>query len=128
MAFEFVSQPQTLIVPQNVSSAQFTASAIDDLFPSRTVTYQWRRQDTGGTPGYNNIVGATSNTLTLAPIESFDNDTFVVLASSASVGQPLSSNIVTFGIRLSGDRYSEWETTTETGVNRVRRLQVLGYL
>lgn len=125
MAYEFVLQPQSVLVDQSASSVTFRASAFDDLFPSRTVTYQWRRQDTGGTPGYVNI-GTNSPQLTLSPIANYDNDLFIVLATSNSV--TLTSAPATFGIRLSGDIYSPWETATETGTNRVRRLQVLGYL
>lgn len=125
MALTIVTQPQSVLVPQNQTSVTFTVSGLDG---AKAVTYQWRRQDTGGASGYVNIAGATSNSLTLAPIANYDNDTFVALVSSTSVGQALSSDIVTFGIRLSADIYSPWETPTETGANRVRRLQNLGYL
>ncbi len=127
MALQIVLQPSSVLVDQSASSVTFSVSAIDPSSPSSTVTYQWRTKDVAGTD-YTNVAGATSPSLVLSPIASFDNDTFVAIVSGTTVAAPLSSNIVTYGIRLSSDKYSEWETPTETGVNRVRRLQVLGYL
>lgn len=121
MALQIVLQPQSVLVPQYTASVTFSTSGIDLDSPASAVTYQWRRKDTGVSTNYVNI-GTNSPVLTLTPIEQYDNDTFIVLVNS------LTSNEVTFGIRLSSTQYSEWETLTEDGVNRVRRLQVLGYL
>jgi hypothetical protein len=127
MALQIVLQPQSVLVPQYTASVTFSTSGIDLTSPANTVTYQWRRKDTGVSTNYVDI-GSDSPTLTLTPIEEYDNDTFVVLVSGITVAQSLTSNEVTFGIRLSSAQYSDWETLTESGVDRVRRLQVLGYL
>jgi hypothetical protein len=130
MAFQFVTQPQSVLVPQNATSVFFNASAIDPDFKSRTVTYQWRRKDTGVSTSYVNIAAPAgiNSTLELKPLTQYDNDTFVVLVSTTSVAQALTSNEVTFGIRLSGDSFSNFETLTESGPNRRRRLVALGYV
>jgi hypothetical protein len=129
MALQIIKQPADQLVYQNVASVTFSVSGIDSAKPSDPVNYQWRRKDTGVSTEYVNIAGATNPTLVLEPAEAYDNDTFVALVSGPSTeNNPLSTNIVTFGIRLSGDIYSPWETLTESGTNRVRRLQALGYL
>jgi len=122
MALQIVKQPVDQLVYQNTASVTFSVSGIDLDAPAASVSYQWRRKDTGVSENFVNIAGATSPILELAPAEAYDNDLFVALVGT------LSSNIVTFGIRLSGDIYSPWETLTESGSNRVRRLQHLGYL
>jgi len=130
MALQFVIQPESVLVDQSVSSVTFTASAIEPLSGFAPVSYQWKTKDVDGTT-YDNIAGATNNTLTLAPIASFDNDSFIVVASVSTNGfvQSISSIPATFAIRLSGDKYSPWEVNTfESGQNRVRRLANLGYL
>lgn len=135
MALQFVTQPVSQVVDQSVSSVTFSTSAIEPLSGFLTVNYQWRTKDANGST-YSNlsngsgIAGATTRALTLAPIANFDNDLFIAVANVTANGttQSVSSLPATFAIRLSGDKYSEWETLTETGVNRVRRLQVLGYL
>lgn len=129
MALQIVIQPVDQLVYQNVTSVTFSVSGIDSATPSDPVSYQWRRKDTGVSTDYVDIAGATNPTLVVEPAEEYDNDTFFALVSGPSTeNNPLSSNIVTFGIRLSGDIYSPWETLTESGTNRVRRLQNLGYL
>jgi hypothetical protein len=129
MALTIVRQPVSVLVEEGSSSVTFTVSGIDSAKPSDLVNYQWRRKDTGVSTEYVNIAGAINATLVLQPVEAYDNDTFVALVSGPStLNNPLSSNIVTFGIRLSGDIYSGFETLTEVGSNRVRRLFNLGYL
>lgn len=126
MALQFVFQPSDVLVPQNATSATFTVSAIDPQSPSSTVTYQWRRRDTGSSTQFVNF--STDRVITLSPLQEYDNDTFTVLVSGTTTAESLTSNFVTFGIRLSADTYSEWETLTESGTNRVRRLFNLGYI
>lgn len=126
MALQFVLQPIDVLVPEGSTSVTFTASASD---PGNSVIYQWRRKDTGVSTSYINIAGATNNQLIiLSPLAEYDNDTFVVLASSSSVTSALTSNVVTFGVRLSGDSFSNFETLDESGPNRRRRLVALGYV
>ena len=131
MALQFVTQPQSVLVDQSVTSVTFTTSAIEPLSGFAAVSYQWRIKDTAANAPYNNIAGATTRILTIAPIASFDMDSVLAVATVSTNGltQSISSNAVTFAIRLSGDRYSPWEQNTfETGQNRVRRLSQLGYL
>jgi hypothetical protein len=126
MALQFVTQPQSVLVDQSASSVTFSTSAIDPLSGNAVVSYQWRVRDVDGTT-YSNVAGATSRTLTLAPIAGFDNDNFIVIARTTL--ESLTSVEATFAIRLSGDRFSPWEVNTfESGQNRVRRLQALGYI
>ena len=126
MALQIVTQPQSVLVDQSVSSVTFSTSAIDPLSGNARVFYQWRIKDVNGTV-YTNIAGATSSTLTLAPIASYDNDSIIAVANTSITS--LTSNAVTYAIRLSSDRYSPWEVNTfESGQNRVRRLSQLGYL
>lgn len=130
MALQFVIQPESVLVDQSASSVTFTTSAIEPLSGFASVSYQWRTKDVDGTT-YSNIGGATNRTLTLAPIASYDNDSFIAVAtvSTNGVTQSVSSVAVTFAIKLSGDIYSPWEVNTfESGQNRVRRLSQLGYL
>lgn len=130
MALQIVLQPQSVLVDQSTSTATFTTSAIEPLSGFLTVDYQWRIKDVNGTT-YSDLPGATSNVLELAPVASYDMDSVIAVASVAANGttQSVSSVAVTYAIRLSGDQYSPWEQNTfETGQNRVRRLQNLGYL
>jgi hypothetical protein len=136
MALTIVRQPVSVLVNEGSSSVTFTVSAIDPSLPAGEVKYLWRTQDSVIPAGYNPLGGTsgsfnTGNTqLTLSPASAFDNDTFVALISGVTTTNNayLSSNIITFGIRLSGDVYSGFETLTEVGSNRVRRLHNLGYL
>ena len=130
MALQIVLQPESVLVDQSASSVTFSTSAIEPLSGFASVSYQWRTKDVNGTT-YNNVAGATSRTLTLAPIASFDNDSFIAIAtvSTNGVTQSVSSVAVTYAIRLSSDYYSQWEVNAfESGQNRVRRLSQLGYL
>lgn len=126
MALQIVLQPTSVLVPEGSTSVTFSVSGIDLDFPANTVTYQWRRQDAPSTT-FVNVAGATSNALTLPSLEEFDNDTIVALVSSSSVSQALTSNVAIFGVRLSGEKFSNFETLTETGSGRRRRLVALGY-
>jgi hypothetical protein len=119
-----VTQPQSVFVNENSSSVTFTTSG---TFAGGGVTYRWFTRN-GGTGSPAVVVGATSNSLTLSPIASYDNDTFYAGLSAPGVDAEVFTNEVTFAIRLSGDKYSAWETATESGTNRVRRLYNLGYL
>ena len=130
MALQIVLQPQSVLVDQSTSTAVFNTSAIEPLSGSLSVSYQWRIKDVNGTT-YSNIAGQTSRTLQLAPVASYDMDSVIAVASVAAnnTTQSVTSVAVTYAIRLSGDIYSPWEQNTfETGRNRVRRLQNLGYL
>ena len=127
MALQIVQQPVNVLVPEGSTSVTFSVSGIDVDFPARTVTYQWRRKNVPSTT-YVNVAGATSNELTVSPLADFDNDTFVALVSSSSVVEALTSNVATFGVRLSGESFSNFETLTETGSSRRRRLVALGYV
>ena len=135
MALTIVRQPESVLVKEGQSSITFTVSAIDPAAPSRAVHYLWRTQDSVNPAGFAGVAGASTLgannfQITLSPVSAFDNDTFVALISgvTSTVGVFLSSNFVTFGIRLSSDVYSGFETLTEVGSNRVRRLHNLGYL
>lgn len=131
MALTIVRQPVSVLVNEGQSSVTFSVSAINPDSPSEVVYYLWRTQDSVNPAGYVGVAGAdtfsnANKDLELSPVSAFDNDTFVALISG--VTQPLSSVIVTFGIRLSSDIYSGFETLTEVGSNRVRRLFNLGYV
>ena len=131
MAFQIVTQPESVLVIQNTSTWSFNVSAIDPDFKARTVTYQWRRRDTGGSSDFVNIAApvGTSPSLVLDRLDQYDNDTFVALVSTTSVTEALTSNQVTFGIRLSSaNPFSQFETLTEDGSARFRRLVALGYV
>lgn len=127
MALEIIKQPENILVPEGSTQVTFSVSGIDLDFPARTVTYQWRRKNTPDT-SYVNIANAINNELPLSPLADYDNDTFVALVSSSNLTAALTSNEVTFGIRLTGDSFSNFETLTESGPNRRRRLVALGYV
>lgn len=127
MALQIVQHPVNVLVPEGSTSVTFSVSGIDLDFPANTVTYQWRRQNVPSTT-YVNVDGATSSALTVSPLEDYDNDTFVALVSSSSVVEALTSNVATFGVRLSGESFSNFETLTEAGSSRRRRLVALGYV
>jgi hypothetical protein len=126
MALQISLQPISVLVPEGSSSVTFTTSGAD---PGATVTYNWRRKNVPSSSVYLNFSPTQTNrTLTLSPLAEYDNDTFVVLVSSNTVTAALTSNEVTFGIRLTGDSFSNFETLTESGPNRRRRLVALGYV
>lgn len=124
-----LTQPQSVFVDENSSSITFSTSGttIGTSLSDNPVVYQWYTQDASG-GGYSPIVGEISEDLVLSPVESFDNDTFKAGLSASGADEEVFTNEVTFGIRLSSAAYKEWEVPGETGLNRVRRLQVLGYL
>lgn len=126
MALQISLQPTSVLVPEGSTSVTFTASGSD---PGATVTYNWRRKDTGVSTDYIDFSPPEeNNTLVLSPLAEYDNDTFVVLVSSNTVTAALTSNEITFGIRLTGDSFSNFETLTESGPERRRRLVALGYV
>lgn len=124
-----LTQPQSVFVDENSSSVTFSTSGttLGTSLSDNPVVYQWYTQDAAG-GGYSPIVGETSEDLVLSPTEAYDNDTFYAGLSAVGAEEEVSTNIVTFAIRLSSAQYKEWEVPGETGVNRVRRLLHLGYL
>jgi len=122
-------QPESVFVNEGASSVTFSTSGttVGTSISGNPVVYQWYSQDaTGG--GFVALDGETSRELVLAPLAEYDNDTFRAGLSAIGAAAEVFTNPVTFAIRLTGDKYSAWETPTESGTNRVRRLQVLGYL
>ena len=124
-----VTQPGSVFVDENSSSVTFSTSGITagTTLSGRPVVYRWFTKD-GGTGSPSVVAGQTNPTLTLSPIASYDNDTFYAGLSAGGADSEVFTNEVTFAIRLSGDPYKDWETATETGASRVRRLYQLGYL
>lgn len=125
------SQPQSVLVNEGVTTVTFSTSGITrgvPLLSTYPVVYQWYTKDVNG-ESFTAMAGETNPTLTLAPIASYDNDTFKAGLSCISASEEVYTDVVTFAIRTSADPYSPWEVSpNESGANRVRRLQVLGYL
>jgi len=122
-------QPESVFVDQSASSVTFSTSGstAGTSLSSEEVVYQWYQKDVAG-EDFEAISGETGTSLTLAPLAEYDNDTFRAGLSAAGAEEEVYTNAVTFGIRLSSDIYGPWETPTEVGSNRVRRLHNLGYL
>lgn len=122
-------QPQSVFVDEGTSSVTFSTSGttLGTSLSDNPVVYQWYQRDTLSQT-FTAMSGETARTLTLSPLAVYDNDTFRAGLSAIGAAEEVFTSSVTFAIRLSGDRYSAWETSTESGTNRVRRLQVLGYL
>lgn len=127
MALEIVLQPVDVLVPEGSTTVKFSVSGAD---PGSTIIYQWKRKNIPSSSSFVDIAApaGTLRELLLSPIAEYDNDTFVALVSSSSVTSSLTSNVVTFGIRLSGQNFSNFETLTEAGSARRRRLVALGYI
>lgn len=124
-----VTQPQSVFVDEGSSSVTFSTSGITagTTISGSSVVYRWFTKDQG-TGDATVVAGETNSSLTLSPASEYDNDTFYAGLSAEGAEQEVFTNTVTFAIRLSGDQYSAWETATESGSNRVRRLRLLGYL
>jgi hypothetical protein len=124
-----VTQPQSVFVDEGTSSVTFSTSGITTgtTLSGRPVVYRWFTKN-GGTGSPSLVSGQTNPTLTLSPVANFDNDTFYAGLSAGGADSEVLTDEVTFAIRLSGDQYKDWETATESGANRVRRLSLLGYL
>lgn len=122
-------QPESVFVNEGASSVTFSTSGttLGTSLSDNPVVYQWYQKDTLSQT-FTAINGETSEDLTLSPLAEYDNDSFRAGLSALGASNEVFTDTVTFAIRLSGDKYSAWETPTETGVNRVRRLQALGYL
>jgi hypothetical protein len=124
-----LTQPQSVFVDEGTSSVTFSTSGttLGTSLSNNPVVYQWYSEDASG-GGFVALEGEVSADLTLDPIEAYDNDTFKAGLSAVGAEDEVFTNVVTFGIRLSSAKYKEWEVPGETGENRVRRLQVMGYL
>lgn len=124
-----LTHPTSVFVDQGSSSVTFSTSGttVGTVLSGNSTVYQWYQRDTLSQT-FTAIAGATSNNLTLLPLVEYDNDAFKAGLSAIGANQEVFTDIATFAIRLSADQYSAWETATETGANRVRRLIQLGYM
>lgn len=128
MALIITTQPQSVLVNQG-DNATFTVAASSNNEP---LTYQWQRADAGNPTNFSNIADETSDTLTITTAAADDNDKIRCLVDDGDVSS-VTSSVATLAVRTvapdSAAVYSPWEVSPdETGQNRVRRLQNLGYL
>jgi len=125
-----LTQPQSVFVDENSSAVTFSTSGttLGTTLSDYEVAYQWYQKDALDET-FIAMEGEDNETLVLTPLAEFDNDSFKAGLSAKGVeNEEVFTQVVTFAIRLSGDEYNEFETPTETGANRVRRLFNLGYI
>lgn len=124
-----LKNPVSVFVDEGSSSVTFSASGttLGTSLSDNPVVYRWFTKDQG--TGVGTIIpDATGDSLTLSPIAGYDNDTFYAGMSALSADNEVFTAEATFAIRVTSDQYSAWETATEAGANRVRRLLHLGYM
>jgi hypothetical protein len=123
-----VIQPQSVFVEEGTSVTFSTSgSLLGTSLSAETVVYQWLSSGDGGS-SFGNIPSATNTSYTVTAVQSLDNYVYKAGLSASGVDAQVFTNNATLAIRLSGDLYAAWETATESGANRVRRLLNLGYL
>ena len=123
-----VLQPQSVFVTENTSVTFSTSGSLAGTSLSASnVVYQWLSSGNGGT-SFGNIPSATNSSYTVVATNSLDNYVYKAGLSASGVSAQVFTNSVTLAIRLTADPYAPWETPTESGANRFRRLWALGYV
>ena len=121
-------QPQSVLTTEGTSVTFSTSgSLLGTSLSAQTVVYQWLSSGNAGST-FGNIVGATNPSYTVTALRSRDNFVYKAGLSASGVDAQVFTNNATLAIALTGDPYAPWETLTETGSARFRRLVALGYL